>query len=372
VYHTADWPKEGVDFTGRRVAVLGTGSSGVQAIPIIAAQAKHLTVFQRTANFSIPARNRALEPEIVLRWKANYKSLREKCRRSPFGDVFDKAEHGVFDVSEEERRRMLEEAWTKGSFGFLTIFNDFLTNQAANDVAVAFVNDKIRKTVNDPAVAAMLTPKNVPIGAKRLCVDTDYYETFNRENVRLIDLKASPIREMTPNGLTAGNEEFSLDAIVFATGFDAMTGALFAIDPRGRDGVSLRSRWAEGPLTYLGLCLSGFPNLFIVAGPGSPSVVTNMVTSIEQHVDWIAECLTHMREHGLDSIEATEQAETRWTQHVGEVAETTLFVKVDSWYVGANMPGKPRVIYPYLGGAGTYRDICQSVVAKGYEGFRFS
>jgi cyclohexanone monooxygenase len=371
VYHTADWPKEGVDFTGKRVAVLGTGSSGVQSIPIIAAQAKHLTVFQRTANFSIPAHNRALEPEVVQRWKANYKSLREKCRRSPFGDVFDKAEHGVFDVSEEERRRMLEEAWTKGSFAFLTIFNDFLTNQAANDVAVAFVNEKIRKTVKDPAVAAMLTPKNVPIGAKRLCVDTDYYETFNRENVRLVDLKASPIREVTPNGLIAGNEEFSLDAIVFATGFDAMTGALFAIDPRGRDGVSLRDRWAEGPLTYLGLCVSGFPNLFIVAGPGSPSVVTNMVTSIEQHVDWIAECLTYMRERGIDGIEATEQAETRWTQHVGEVAETTLFVKVNSWYVGANMPGKPRVIYPYVGGGGTYREICESVVANGYEGFRF-
>jgi len=372
IYHTGDWPKEGVDFTGKRVAVIGTGSSGVQSIPVIAKQAAQLTVFQRTANFSIPARNRALEPEAVQRWKSNYTALREKCRRSPFGDVFERAEHGAFDVPDDVRLRMLEDGWTKGSFGFLTIFNDFLTNPAANDVAVSFVNQKIRDVVRDPAVAALLTPKGVPIGAKRLCVDTEYYETFNRDNVRLVDLRASPIREIMPGGINAGDEVFALDAIVFATGFDAMTGALFNIDLRGRGGLALKDKWAEGPRTYLGLSVNGFPNLFIVAGPGSPSVVTNMVTSIEQHVDWIADCLTHMRERGLDSIEATPEAETDWTRHVGEVAETTLFVKVSSWYVGANIPGKPRVIYPYLGGGGAYREICEGVVAKGYEGFRFT
>ena len=372
LYHTADWPKQGVDFSGKRVGVIGTGSSGVQSIPIIAIQAKHLTVFQRTANFSIPARNRPLRPEEVRRWKANYQALREKCRRSPFGDVYDQAEKSVFDVSAEEGRRMLEEAWTKGSFAFITIFKDILTNQAANDVVVAFVNRKIREAIKDPAVAELLCPKDVPIGAKRLCIDTGYYETFNRANVRLVDLKENPIREIRVDGLVAGEESFALDAIVFATGFDAMTGALFAIDLRGRGGVALKDKWVEGPRTYLGLAVAGFPNLFIVAGPGSPSVVTNMVLSIEQHVDWITDCVAFLRRRGLESIEATPESEIAWTRHVGEVAEPTLFVKVKSWYVGANMPGKPQVIYPYLGGAEKYREICEDIVAKGYVGFRLN
>jgi len=372
LYHTADWPKQGVDFSGKRVGVIGTGSSGVQSIPIIAIQAKHLTVFQRTANFSIPARNRPLRPEEVRRWKANYQALREKCRRSPFGDVYDQAEKSVFDVSAEEGRRMLEEAWTKGSFAFITIFKDILTNQAANDVVVAFVNRKIREAIKDPAVAELLCPKDVPIGAKRLCIDTGYYETFNRANVRLVDLKENPIREIRVDGLVAGEESFALDAIVFATGFDAMTGALFAIDLRGRGGVALKDKWVEGPRTYLGLAVAGFPNLFIVAGPGSPSVVTNMVLSIEQHVDWITDCVAFLRRRGLESIEATPESEIAWTRHVGEVAEPTLFVTVKSWYVGANMPGKPQVIYPYLGGAEKYREICEDIVAKGYVGFRLN
>ncbi|MBM3483479.1 MAG: NAD(P)/FAD-dependent oxidoreductase [Alphaproteobacteria bacterium] len=372
LYHTADWPKQGVDFSGKRVGVIGTGSSGVQSIPIIATQAKHLTVFQRTANFSIPARNRPLRPEEVRRWKANYQALREKCRRSPFGDVYDQAEKSVFDVSAEEGRRMLEEAWTKGSFAFITIFKDILTNQAANDVVVAFVNRKIREAIKDPAVAELLCPKDVPIGAKRLCIDTGYYETFNRANVRLVDLKENPIREIRVDGLVAGEESFALDAIVFATGFDAMTGALFAIDLRGRGGVALKDKWVEGPRTYLGLAVAGFPNLFIVAGPGSPSVVTNMVLSIEQHVDWITDCVAFLRRRGLESIEATPESEIAWTRHVGEVAEPTLFVTVKSWYVGANMPGKPQVIYPYLGGAEKYREICEDIVAKGYVGFRLN
>jgi len=267
---------------------------------------------------------------------------------------------------------MLEEAWTKGSFAFITIFKDILTNQAANDVVVAFVNRKIREAIKDPAVAELLCPKDVPIGAKRLCIDTGYYETFNRANVRLVDLKENPIREIRVDGLVAGEESFALDAIVFATGFDAMTGALFAIDLRGRGGVALKDKWVEGPRTYLGLAVAGFPNLFIVAGPGSPSVVTNMVLSIEQHVDWITDCVAFLRRRGLESIEATPESEIAWTRHVGEVAEPTLFVTVKSWYVGANMPGKPQVIYPYLGGAEKYREICEDIVAKGYVGFRLN
>jgi cyclohexanone monooxygenase len=368
-YHTADWPREGVDFTGRRVGVVGTGSSGVQSIPVIAGQAAHLTVFQRTANFSIPAWNAPLEPHAIERWKSGYPALRSKARVSPVGDVFDVPDKGVLEVPPEERRQRFEAGWRQGSFGFLSTFKDLLTNQAASDIAAEFVCQKIRATVKDPAVAELLCPKDLPIGTKRLCVDTNYYETFNRENVSLVDISAAPIEAITPKGLKAGGVQYELDAIVFATGYDAMTGALLRIDIRGRDGASLRRKWAEGPRTYLGLAIAGFPNLFTVTGPGSPSVISNMMVSIEQHIDWIADCIGYLQERGFETIEATQDAEDRWTRHVGEVADGTLFPKGRSWYIGVNIPGKPRVCYPYLGGVGAYRKICDDVAAKAYEGF---
>jgi cyclohexanone monooxygenase len=368
-YHTADWPREGVDFTGKRVGVIGTGSSGVQAIPIIAEQATHLTVFQRNANYSIPAWNAPLDAEAIRHWKAGYPALRQKARVSPVGDVFDPPAMSALEVTPEERQRRFEAGWKQGSFGFLSTFNDLLTNQAASDLAAAFVCEKIRATVKDPAVADLLCPKDLPIGTKRLCVDTNYYETFNRKNVSLVDISETPIGAVTPKGLRVGGTEYELDAIVFATGYDAMTGALFNIDIRGRGGVALKEKWAQGPRTYLGLAVAGFPNLFTVTGPGSPSVISNMMVSIEQHIEWIADCLEHMQRRGFETIEARQDAEDGWTRHVGEVADGTLFSKGRSWYIGANIPGKPRVIFPYLGGVGAYRQTCDEIAAAGYRGF---
>ena len=371
-YHTGDWPREEVDFTGKRVGVVGTGSSGVQSIPVIAERAAHVTVFQRTANYSIPAWNVQLDPDAIRRWKTNCKALRAKARVSSVGADFDPPDAAVFGISPEERRRRLEESWRRGSFGFLSTFKDILTNQAASDLVGAFVEEKIRAVVKDPTIADLLCPKNLPIGTKRLCVDTNYYETFNRDNVSLVDIKTAPIEEITPKGLIAGSIEYELDAIVFATGYDAMTGALFRIDIRGRGSVLLKKKWVDGPITHLGLAVAEFPNLFTVTGPGSPSVVSNMMVSIEQHVEWIADCIAYMDRNRIDLIEPTPEAETRWTRHVNEVADGTLFLKADTWYVGANIPGKPRICFPYLGGVGAYREICDAVAAKGYEGFTLS
>ena len=368
-YHTGRWPHEEVDFTGKRVGVIGTGSSGVQSVPVIAAQAAHLTVFQRTPNFSIPAWNGPLDDDAVQTWKACYPALRQRARGTPIGDIFEFSETSALDLSPELRESEFERRWRQGAFNFLVSFADLITSKPANDFAVAFVHDKIRERVDDPEVAALLCPRDHPLGTKRLCVDTDYYETFNRANVSLVDVKAAPIEEITPGGLKAGGKEYELDAIVFATGYDAMTGALFDIDIRGRGGIGLKQKWSDGPRTYLGLAVAGFPNLFTVTGPGSPSVLSNMMTSIEQHIEWIADCIGYLGEHELDSIEAIAEAEDAWMHHVNDVADDTLFFQSNTWYVGANIPGKPRVIYPYVGGVGAYRDICDDIAAKGYEGF---
>ena len=371
-YHTGDWPKEGVDFAGERFGVIGTGSSGIQLIPVIAEQAAHLTVFQRTANYSIPAWNKPLDEEAIRHWKANYPALRQRARLSPVGADFEPPDRATFDLSPEERYRRLEDMWQRGSFGFLSAFTDLLVNQAASDLVGLFVEDKIRAVVKDPEIANLLCPKNLPIGTKRLCVDTNYYETFNRDNVRLIDIKAAPIEEITPTGLIAGGVAHEFDAIVFAIGYDAMTGALFKINPRGRGNITLKEKWANGPRTYLGLAVAGFPNLFTVTGPGSPSVISNMMVSIEQHIDWITDCIVYLQAHNLDNIEPAVDAEDKWTAHVNEVAEGTLFLKADTWYIGSNISGKPRVCFPYLGGVGAYRKICDKVAAEAYEGFELS
>jgi cyclohexanone monooxygenase len=368
-YHTGHWPHDGVDFTGQRVGVIGTGSSAIQSIPIIATQAAHLFVFQRTPNFSIPARNAPLDRDTERRVKARYAEYRRQARESRVGFVVEGNEQSALAVTPDERRREYEARWSRGGLGFNATFTDLLTSKDANDTAAEFFRDKIRATVRDAGVAETLSPQGYPVGTKRLCVDTNYYDTFNRENVTLVNVRTAPIEAITPSGLRTRDREYALDSIVFATGFDAMTGALLNIDLRGRAGQTLQQTWAAGPRTYLGLAIAGFPNLFTITGPGSPSVLSNMIVSIEQHVDWIADCIAYLRAHGRGRIEATVDAEDRWVAHVNQVGDTTLYPLANSWYVGANVPGKPRVFMPYVGGVGAYRQLCDAVAARGYEGF---
>ena len=371
-YHTGAWPHEGVDFTGLRVGIVGTGSSAIQAIPVIAGEAAHLTVFQRTPNYSIPAHNGAMDREREAEVKAEYSAFRERNRQMPAGLGADmNPMHDEFaQVPPDERQRRFEERWAYGGFSFMASFADMLMSQEANDAAAGFVREKIRGIVRDPEVADLLSPHNV-IGCKRICLDSGYFETFNRPNVTLVDVSSAPIEKITKTGLRTGGRDVELDAIVFATGFDAMTGALARIDIRGRGGRTLRSKWEDGPRAYLGLGVAGFPNLFVITGPGSPSVLSNMLPSIEQHVDWIADCVAWMRDRGHAAIEATPEAENEWVAHVGEVAGATLYPTCNSWYLGANVPGKPRVFMPYLGFP-PYVEKCDAVAANDYEGFELS
>jgi cyclohexanone monooxygenase len=367
-YHTGHWPHEGVDFAGQRVGLIGTGSSAIQAIPMIAQQVAQLFVFQRTPNFSIPSRNGPMRDDYAASWKSDYPSLREQARHMRTGVLNNPNDVSALEVSDAERRRIYEERWASGGTNFMAAFNDLIVDRNANDTAADFVRGKIRGTVRDQAVAELLAPKNHPIGTKRICVDTDYYGTYNRANVTLIDVRSMPISEVTASGVRAGDAEYALDAIVFATGFDAMTGALLKIDIVA-DGVSLREKWEAGPRTYLGLMTAGFPNMFMITGPGSPSVLSNMMVSIEQHVDWIAECVAYLGSRGLDCIEATQAAQDAWVQHGNDVADKTLYPLANSWYMGVNIPGKPQVFMPYIGGVGAYRDTCDEVAAGGYRGF---
>ena len=373
ILHTGQWPHEGVDFSGMDVAVVGTGSSAIQSIPPIAAQARHLTIFQRTPNFSVPARNWAMTAEHEQSWKRDYAALRQRARaETRSGTIYEFSDKGALQVDAEARFSEYERRWQKGGANFMHAFNDILVDSKANDTAADFVRAKIRQTVTDPELAQALLPHDHPLGAKRICVDTDYYETFNRDNVTLVDVRKAPIETLTTGGLRVGGEDYACDAIVFATGFDAMTGALSAIDIRGRDGVALRQAWAAGPRTYLGVMSAGFPNLFTITGPGSPSVLSNVIVSIEQHVDWIADCLAHLRASAVGTIEPEPDAQDAWVAHVNEVAHRTLYPQANSWYMGANIPGKTRVFMPYIGGVGAYRQICQEVAADGYRGFRLT
>jgi len=368
-YHTAQWPKEEVDFAGQQVGVIGTGSSGIQTIPLIARQAAHLFVFQRTPNFSIPAHNGPLSPHVTEDWDAKRAEYRQQARTSVFGLLIEQGVKSALEVAPGERECEYERRWQKGGLAMYGAYADLLFNNEANDTAAEFVRSKIRGIVHDPAMAEMLVPKDYPLGTKRMCVDTGYYETFNRDNVTLIDTRVTPIEEITSVGVRTSQAEYMLDSLVFATGFDAITGALGKIDVRGRGGVSLKQKWSAGPRTYLGITIAGFPNLFLITGPGSPSVFSNMVLSIEQHVDWIAEFLAYSRQQRLASIEATEDAENAWVAHVNEVGHSTLCPLANSWYMGANIPGKPRVFMPYIGGVGAYRQKCDEVAEHGYEGF---
>ena len=370
IYHTGHWPHEPVDFTGQRVAVIGTGSSSIQAVPVIAEQAKHLTVFQRTANFSIPAHNSPLSTEQRDWFRKNYPEIRRFEREVARNGIYtQQPDRGALDDGDSERRARYETGWQHGGTVFMSVYNNLLLDKAANDTAADFVRAKIAEIVKDPATAKLLQPDNHPIGTKRICVDTDYFATFNRPNVELVDVRSDPIEEITENGVRVAGKDYVADALVLATGFDAMTGSVAKIDIVGPGGRTLNQKWAEGPRTYLGLMSTGFPNLFIVTGPGSPSVLSNMIVAIEQHVDWISDCLVYMRDNGLAAMEATGPAEDKWVEHINEVAAATLYPQANSWYMGANIPGKPRIFMPYIGGVPVYRKKCDEVVARGYEGF---
>jgi cyclohexanone monooxygenase len=371
IYHTGHWPHEKVDFSGKRVAVIGTGSSAIQAIPVIAEQAADVTVFQRTPNFSIPSRNAAMDAAYEAYWKDDYARHREAARAMRTGILYAVNNESAREATAEERQRVYAERWQTGGTAFMAAFRDLITDQEANDTAAEFVRARIRQIVKDPQTAEALAPRDHPIGTKRICVDTQYFETYNRANVHLVNLRETPLQAITADGVLTAAGEVAVDAIVFATGFDAMTGALLGMDITGRDGISLAEKWEAGPRTYLGLMTHGFPNLFMITGPGSPSVLSNMMVSIEQHVGWISDCLLHMIGSGAGVIEPTDAAEEGWVRHGMEVAEKTLYPKAASWYMGANVPGKPRVFLPYIGGVGVYRQTCAEIAAEGYRGFRF-
>jgi cation diffusion facilitator CzcD-associated flavoprotein CzcO len=365
ILHTARWPKDGVDLGGKRVGIIGTGSSGMQMTPVVAREAAHLTVFQRTPNFSIPAANAVLDDATDAQVKATYAERREAARNSPSGLGFVPSRLSALEATPEERRATYEAAWKRLGFGFVLAYYDLILDQDANDTAADFIREKIGAQIDDPEVREKLMPRGFPFGTKRPSVDSDYYPTFNRDDVTLVDVRTDPIDHLTPTGIATRERHVDLDVIVFATGFDAMTGSLLRPEIVGRDGRSLREHWSAGPRTYLGLFVSGFPNLVIVAGPGSPSLLSNVLLSIEQHVDWLAALLEHL---GDGTVEADPDAEARWVAHVNERAEATLYPKATSYYMGDEVPGKPRVFMPYSGGVRGYRRILEQVVADGYEG----
>jgi cation diffusion facilitator CzcD-associated flavoprotein CzcO len=373
-YHTGRWPHEGVDFTGLRVGVIGTGASAVQAIPLIAREADDLTVFQRTANYIVPANNGPVPPETVAARKADYDNIWQRVRESNFGFELYFLEKGALDVSDEELERELMARWDEGGFGiWLGAYADIFFVDEANAKVRAFLHDRIREKVDDPETAELLIPKGYPFGVKRNPLDSGYFETFNLDHVHLVDVRANPIAAITEQGVRLEDgTEYAFDAIVYATGFDAMTGPMNRIDIRGRGGRLLREKWAEGPRTYLGLTSAGFPNLFTITGPQSPSVLSNMPVSIEQHVEFIGRVIGDMDERGAATVEATPEAEEEWVAHNQELANGTLFPTADTWYMGANIPGKPRVFMPNLDFVGPYRARCDDIAANGYPGFAFS
>ena len=369
-YHTGRWPQGGVDFTDLDVVVIGTGSSAIQAIPLIAEEAEHLYVLQRTPSYSIPAQNQRLELDVQQQIKANYGDLRKRGAASPSGIAFEFNPNSALAVSAEERQLEFERRWQMGGVAFTGAYGDLLMSADANDTAAEFVRGKIREIVDDPKTAEMLAPMQT-FGCKRVCADTGYYATFNRDNVTLIDLVDEPIQGIMAQGIITAKQVIEADAIVYATGFDAMTGALAKIDIRGRDNVTLVDKWSEGPKTFLGLGTAGFPNLFIITGPGSPSVLTNMLPSIEQNVEWISDCIQYLAKQGRTTIEATPLAEEAWVAKVNALAARTLFPTCNSWYLGANIHGKPRVFMPYIGFP-AYVEKCNEVAAQGYAGFELA
>jgi len=370
-FHTGDWPHEEVDFSGQSIAVIGTGSSGIQSIPVLAKQAKKLTVFQRTPNYSIPSQNEPMTKKYERSWKDVYSERRKEMRYSAHGSLKDLNDVPALSVDKHQRQEIYTKRWAIGGTGFLGSFNDLLTNADANYTAAEYVRQQIKRVVKDKETAEILCPRSYPIGTKRICIDTGYFETYNRENVKLVDISKKPIQRLVADGIIVDDQLYAFDSIIFATGFDAMTGSIFNVDIKGRDGLALKDKWNAGPKTYLGLMSASFPNLFMITGPGSPSVKSNMIMSIEQHVDLVTETLLTMRSKGLSVVEPELEAENKWVDHVQEVANKTLFPQANSWYMGANIPGKPRLFMPYIGGVGAYRQICEEIVANNYRGFKF-
>ena len=370
--HTSDWPREGVDFTGLRVAIIGTGSTAVQAIPEIAKKAAHLTIFQRTPNFSVPAKNQPLSEQTVQWWKSHYPELRKKARETMrSGTIYDLPTKAALGLDPAELHAEFQRRWDLGGANFAYAFNDLILDERANALAADFVRDKIRELVTDPETAEALCPTDYPIFCKRICVDTDYFTTFNRDNVSLVNLRKTPIDRITAAGVRTSDRDHDFDMVIYATGFDAITGSLTRLNLTGTAGRSLAQKWAEGPKAYLGLMTAEFPNLFMITGPGSPSVLSNMIVSIEQHVGFLAELFDHLRRSGIDRVETSPATEDAWAIHVNEVAHGTLYPKAASWYMGANIPGKPRVFMPYIG-VDAYRRKCSDIAAKGYPGFEMT
>jgi cation diffusion facilitator CzcD-associated flavoprotein CzcO len=370
VLHTGSWPHEPVDLAGRRVGVIGTGSSGIQAIPLLARQAEHVTVFQRTPNFTVPARNGAPDPEKVRRRREEHEAVTRELRASSYGILLDPPTQSALEVTEEERTATYQERWDEGTLtGILQAYNDLVRNEQSNDTASDFIRERIREIVDDPQVADDLIPRGYAYGTKRPCLDSGYYATYNRDDVALVNLRRTPIVRVTADAVVTTEGEHPIDTLVLATGYDAQTGPLLAIDPVGRDGRRLSEHWAEGPRSYLGIAVAGFPNMYTVCGPGSPSALSNAVVSIEQHVEWLTDLVAHLDEHGLTTAEPSDVAEKDWSAHVQEVASHTLYPRTDSWLMGANVPGKPRVFLPYVGGVGAYRAHCAQIAADGYPGF---
>ncbi len=370
-FHTSRWPKERVDFTGKRVGVIGTGATAVQLITEIAKEVGHLTVFQRTANYCAPLRNGPIDDETQAKIKASYPDIFKKTSETFAGFIHDQDPRSVFEVSPEVREAFFEELWLRPGFAkWFGNFHDVLSNREGNEFFAEFVRKKIRERVKDPAVAELLSPRNHPFGTKRVPMESGYYEQFNRENVLLVDVRKSPIERITPKGVKTADKEYELDVIIYATGFDAVTGTLTRIDFRGEGGQSLKEKWADGPQTYLGIQTAGFPNLFTLVGPHNGATFCNMPRCIEQNVEWVTDCLRYLRDKGIDRIEATPKAEEEWTDHVNELAQGTLLAEADSWFFGANIPGKKRTVLMYLGGAQLYKKKVEEVAAAGYEGFR--
>lgn len=368
IIYSAKWPKDAVDFTGKRVAIIGTGSSGVQMTPVIARQAAQLTVFQRTANYSIPAANAPVSDEEDRQVKAAYRDRREAARNSPSGLGFVPDTRSATEVPADERERVYEAAWNRLGFGFALAFKDILLNEESNATASDFIRGKIAEQVHDPVLRDKLTPKGFPFGARRPSVDSGFFSTFNRDNVRLVDIRQTPITGFTESGISTSDAEYPFDIVIYATGFDAFTGSLSKLDIIGRGGMTLKDKWAAGPVSYLGIGVHGFPNLFIIGGPGSPSLLSNVILSSEEQIDWLAELFAYCGRNGIDLVEATADAESKWVAHVNERAQETLYMKAESYYVGAEMPGKPRVFMPYSGGVRGYRRILERTAQNGYEG----
>jgi cation diffusion facilitator CzcD-associated flavoprotein CzcO len=373
VLFTQAWPQEGFDLVGKRVGVIGTGSSGIQLVPVIAGVAAHLTVFQRTANFTLPAVNRPIFPEYEAQVRADYPGHRRTILQNKAATVKQTIAESAFDLSDEERETAYEDKWRRGGAGGIPVlFADSLTNPASNEEAANFVRRKIKEIVKVPETAESLTPRDHPIATKRICLDTDYYATFNRPNVTLVDLKKTPIERVHAHGISTASGEYPLEVLVFATGFDAMTGPLLAMNVHGANGATINEAWADGPRTWLGLMVAGFPNLFTITGPGSPSVIVNMIAAIEQHVNWIAELIAHMRASGQTRVEPDEAAQEEWVEEVRRVAQTTLYPLANSWYNGDNIAGKPRMFMAWLGGYPTYAQRCDEIAAAGYAGLEMS